>query len=306
MSAPLPKVFIGSSSEDLPVVDEIVEGLSDLAVLEPWRGSFTPGSTTIDDLITHSRTADAAVFVFGSTDWTESRGAGSASPRDNVVYEAGLFAGELGMDRTFIVAARGVRLPSDLAGVTLVTYDPDDSGSRQAQPALATIRRRLRELGPRDSFLGAWWQRRLSPDDQLERTVLSLVEITRDDDGAIALSGIAWDRAGVRLARFWSIDVCRLTSVEGLLYQWEGDWPGVPGQPDLFGVGRMTRASPRSAIRGWFTTTERSSTRGTGFFKVMYVRASPEDAAVVHDGTTEERRALVAQQLDSEVPPFNP
>jgi predicted nucleotide-binding protein len=50
---------------------------------------------------------------------------GQASPRDNVVFEAGLFGGALGIRRTFILHAHGSKLPSDLLGLTSVRYDPD-------------------------------------------------------------------------------------------------------------------------------------------------------------------------------------
>ena len=50
---------------------------------------------------------------------------GQASPRDNVVFEAGLFGGALGMRRTFILHARGAKLPTDLLGLTSIRYDPD-------------------------------------------------------------------------------------------------------------------------------------------------------------------------------------
>ncbi|WP_424390849.1 TIR domain-containing protein [Methyloceanibacter sp.] len=49
-------------------------------------------------------------------------GSGQASPRDNVVFEAGLFGGVLGMHRTFILHAKGSKLPSDLLGFTCVRY----------------------------------------------------------------------------------------------------------------------------------------------------------------------------------------
>jgi predicted nucleotide-binding protein len=38
-------------------------------------------------------------------------------PRDNVVYEAGYFAGKKGRDRTFIIQEKGAKLPSDLNGI---------------------------------------------------------------------------------------------------------------------------------------------------------------------------------------------
>ena len=59
-----------------------------------------------------------------------------ASPRDNVVFEAGLFGGALGMRRTFILHANGAKLPSDLLGLTCVRYDgpATSGGDRGDQP----------------------------------------------------------------------------------------------------------------------------------------------------------------------------
>ncbi|MGC1622205.1 MAG: TIR domain-containing protein, partial [Pseudolabrys sp.] len=62
-------------------------------------------------------------------DWTTGRPSassqlepGQASPCDNVVFEAGLFGGVLGMRRTFILHASGAKLPTDLLGLTCVRY----------------------------------------------------------------------------------------------------------------------------------------------------------------------------------------
>ena len=54
---------------------------------------------------------------------------GQASPRDNVVFKAGLFGGALGIRRTFIVHATGSKLPTGLLGLTSVRDDPAASAA---------------------------------------------------------------------------------------------------------------------------------------------------------------------------------
>ena len=63
-------------------------------------------------------------------------GTGQASPRDNVVFEAGLFGGALGIRRTFIIHANGSKLPSDLLGLTSVRYDPVTTSAEVGQPLM--------------------------------------------------------------------------------------------------------------------------------------------------------------------------
>jgi predicted nucleotide-binding protein len=67
--------------------------------------------------------------VFAQDDWmtasppaSPATSSGQASPRDNVVFEAGLFGGVLGMSRTFIIHAHDAKLPTDLLGLTCVRY----------------------------------------------------------------------------------------------------------------------------------------------------------------------------------------
>jgi predicted nucleotide-binding protein len=57
---------------------------------------------------------DFAALIFAPDDWTSATPSGSpapdsgqASPRDSVVFEAGLFGGALGMRRAFILHASG-------------------------------------------------------------------------------------------------------------------------------------------------------------------------------------------------------
>src|SRR5919106_115619 len=106
-----PRIFLGSSGKQAKLLQAITRGLEEVAEVEPCQE------------------VDFAAFVFAQDDWTttDASQSGQASPRDNVVFEAGLFGGALGIRRTFILHASGSKLPSDLLGLTSVRYDPTSS-----------------------------------------------------------------------------------------------------------------------------------------------------------------------------------
>src|SRR6185369_6098439 len=104
-----PRIFLGSSGKQAKLIQVLTRGLEDIAHVEPWTTSFNPGTSTLERLLELTRQVDFAAFVFARDDWTSTSPlaspppeTGQASPRDNVVFEAGLFGGVLGMRRTFI------------------------------------------------------------------------------------------------------------------------------------------------------------------------------------------------------------
>src|SRR5262245_48992559 len=109
-----PRIFLGSSGKQEKLLEALTQGLEDVAHVEPWTTSFNPGTTTLGRLLELTHEVDFAAFVFARDDWTAANTSappppesGQASPRDNVVFEAGLFGGVLGMRRTFILHAHG-------------------------------------------------------------------------------------------------------------------------------------------------------------------------------------------------------
>jgi hypothetical protein len=94
---------------------------------------------------------DFAALILTPDDIITSRGDTSDSPRDNVLLELGLFIGRLGRQRTFIVCNRdkNLKLPSDLAGVTMAEYGDRKDNNLQAalSPACTKIRYAIRGLG---------------------------------------------------------------------------------------------------------------------------------------------------------------
>src|SRR3989442_8549337 len=131
-----PRIFLGSSGKQAKLVQALTRGLAEVAEVEPWTTVFNPGVSTLDRLVELTREVDFAAFVFAQDDWTsnpsDAGARGQASPRDNVVFEAGLFGGALGMRRTFILHASGSKLPTDLLGFTCVRYGATSAAERRA------------------------------------------------------------------------------------------------------------------------------------------------------------------------------
>lgn len=125
---PNPHVFIGSSSEALYIATEISEQLKKKKpyVVRLWsQDVFKASLTTIESLEAQLLDADFAVLVSSPDDWVISRWKRSSATRDNVVFELGLFMGALTRKRTFLLHPkdRNTKIPSDLAGVTLLKYE---------------------------------------------------------------------------------------------------------------------------------------------------------------------------------------
>src|SRR5205085_8651963 len=98
-----PRIFLGSSGKQAKPLQALTRGLEDVAHVEPWTTSFNPGTTTLERLLELAQEVDFAAFAFARDDWTADvtsasppTESGQASPRDNVVFEAGLFGGTLG------------------------------------------------------------------------------------------------------------------------------------------------------------------------------------------------------------------
>jgi CRP/FNR family cyclic AMP-dependent transcriptional regulator len=150
-----PVVFIGSSSESRAIAEQIQSSFSDDPfVVRIWtQGVFTPSSTPIESLATAVSGCDFGVIVLSPDDVIFSRWRRERGPRDNVVFELGLFIGHLGRERTFYVVPRtkANKIPTDLLGVTPLKYTKGKSqtiASRMA-PISDELRAIIKKLGPR-------------------------------------------------------------------------------------------------------------------------------------------------------------
>jgi predicted nucleotide-binding protein with TIR-like domain len=295
-----PRIFLGSSGKQARLLQALTRGLEDVAQVEPWTTSFRPGTTTLERLMELTREVDFAAFVFAQDDWTiknptrePSATEGQASPRDNVVFEAGLFGGTLGMRRTFILHANGAKLPTDLLGLTCVRYGavtPSD---------MKTICGKLRDAIENEGRLarieGTWWQFSLTQRTAEEPSAVSLLKISRGRNGALEVTGRAWQEDGSISSRYWSEAVKEREDPPSIFYYWHGERPLDADAPQLEGTGEIRLESVDRASGYWITRvdSQKVNTRTSG----VYVRAEPSDASIL-DGQDDQRRAdLIAERL---------
>ena len=153
-------VFIGSSSEALTVARhfQVVLDREHEANIEStvWdQGTFGASQTTLQSLVEEAKKSDFAVLVLSADDMVESRQVVGKAPRDNVVFELGLFMGVIGPERVFILPPKeGVKLPSDLGGFTLLSPYAvrEDSNVRASLTGgLLDAVEQIKKLGPRQA-----------------------------------------------------------------------------------------------------------------------------------------------------------
>lgn len=296
-----PRIFLGSSGKQAKLLEALTRGLEDIAHVEPWTAVFNPGTTTLGRLLELTREVDFAAFVFARDDWTgvgvtESSALESAqaSPRDNVVFEAGLFGGVLGMHRTFILHAKGAKLPSDLLGLTCVRYDTITTAAGKA--INQTLRTAIESEFHAPRMDGLWWQYSLTERSTREPSAVSLLRITRDRRGALELTGRSWQENGTLSARYWSEAAKEGGDGASIFYYWKGERPMDPNAPQLEGTGEIKLESADRGA-GYWTTRANSEPLLNARTSGVYWRADPQDLSILDARDQQQRAALIGERL---------
>jgi predicted nucleotide-binding protein len=122
-----PNVFIASSSKHLAYAAALKELLRNDFRVQVWNEDqvFRLGKATIEQLEEHVRYYDFGIFMMLPDDELRRGSECGMVPRDNVVFEAGLFTGKLSRSHAIIVTAQdsNLILPSDLKGLTTLNID---------------------------------------------------------------------------------------------------------------------------------------------------------------------------------------
>lgn len=123
-------IFLGSSSspkslDDLRKIAMLIEEEGHTPL--PWNkaGLFQLGNYAAESLRNICRRVDAAILIFNEDDQVWYRNDYALQPRDNVVYEYGLFEGHLGPKRTIICRRGRPKIASDLQGIIYCNLDKE-------------------------------------------------------------------------------------------------------------------------------------------------------------------------------------
>jgi CRP/FNR family transcriptional regulator, cyclic AMP receptor protein len=148
------RVFIISSAEALPIARAVQNALQhDPFTTVIWTdGVFRVANYTLQSLEDEVDKSDFAIAIAHTDDLTLMRGQNWPTPRDNVIFELGLFMGRLGRSRAILMEPREdkVKLPSDLSGITTISYRFGDGPDAAAliAPACNQLRDYIETLGP--------------------------------------------------------------------------------------------------------------------------------------------------------------
>lgn len=126
------RVFIGSSSEGLPLAQK-VKGLfdEDFECYLWTDGIFKSNQGILQTILEESGAFDFGLMVMTKDDFVFSRGDIFASPRDNILLEFGIFIGRAGDKKAFALLEDDsqikIKKPSDLDGVEIYRFSRSDN-----------------------------------------------------------------------------------------------------------------------------------------------------------------------------------
>lgn len=134
-------VFLGYCGAASDLARELLTFLEEDvgATVLDWQRDFMPGRSILEEIEEARLRCTTGVFLFTRDDaLTDPTFGNEASPRDNVVFEAGYFASAKGKQRVLIIRESGTKMPADLGG--------DIYASLEKRTDLSGVERTLRRF----------------------------------------------------------------------------------------------------------------------------------------------------------------
>lgn len=119
-----PRIFIGSSTEGLEVAQRVKNFFESEYDCYIWTDEiFQYNDGFLETLLKSASLFDFGFMVFSADDISRIKHKEYDTARDNVLFEYGLFLGRIGIDRAYILCEKGVKIPTDLSGITIAFYE---------------------------------------------------------------------------------------------------------------------------------------------------------------------------------------
>jgi len=312
------RIFIGSSSENSRVVESLSKVLSKSRQTTfkinpaPWnKGVFKFSAAYIESLEKELNKADFAILELTPNDVTRIRNAKVKTPRDNVLFELGLFMGRLHRERCIMLYARDdkPKLPTDLLGVKAATYDMSQSDDLESslQPVAQQIVDHVAEVlsGPTlGAFIaqieGAWWQR-IQTEKRKELSFFTIRPVNKYQ--SIEMGGDHFTARGKLIGSWKAIETAVRYSERELFYHWEGQHPPKKGHEVFkvkgFGTLRFNYAPGLLELgKGEFLDFYPGHKEETQWKTVRLKRVQyKKHITTVKKGSNDEKKALISEIL---------
>ena len=115
--------------------------------------------------------------------------------------------------------------------------------------------------------------------------------------GALEINGRSWDADGTLSARYWSEASKERVDPSGIFYFFRGERPRHPDAPEIEGTGEIKLESVDRA-NGYYLTRAYGANAFHARTSGIYLRADPDDLAVLDGDDPGARSALIKQRLD--------
>jgi hypothetical protein len=321
-----PRIFVASSSEQVRVAKRIAKELKEPSAwaVHVWDKLFSFSAAYIESLENELDRADFAVVVLTGDDLATVRDQATLLPRDNVIFELGLFMGRLGRPRCFffVEGESGTRIASDLSGVQPVNFYRDQVARSPRKPGLsaqaARVKKQMSRLGGRykpssedrreqealwrfmSGVAGHWWERVREDGDN--KSALSYFSMSLSAaTNAPKLEGKAYDRNGKSLADWRSVaSSVVLGDKPKIYYQWEGQHEAGVGQTYgghcviTFDDGRLASAEGQFSDTNFARLAEGETTRVRTF---RLYRCDASEKKTMQRPFSRAAKALVKKRL---------
>lgn len=128
------RIFVGSSTEELELAKTakaILENEKDFEVTiwdeDVWENAvFRLNNNYLNDLIKATLKFDFGILIGTKDDKVVVREKEALQPRDNILFELGLFIGRLGLNNCAFLVDKEIKLLSDIKGISLARFERDN------------------------------------------------------------------------------------------------------------------------------------------------------------------------------------